>query len=100
MTSIEETGIQVDVQKVAALSKIEIKSDEIEKYKFEVMQIFKMIKLLQKVEIDSNIEIHNFSDHSLPLRKDVVKEGKINDLVLSNTPKKEFECFTVPKVRE
>lgn len=86
--------------KITELAKIQIQPQEIPKYQFQLEQIFKMITRLQEVEIDTNVEIYNFSGLQLTLRADEALSKENAEIVTSNAPKREFNCFVVPKVKE
>ena len=89
------------LQKFADLIKIEI-SDE----KLAQMNIDSVIEWLDKLQqIDTNgIEpLLNPAEHKLPMRKDVVTDGNIRDLVLANAPDNAGTSrgyFAVPKVMD
>ena len=53
-----------------------------------------------KILTSSSISLSSIINASLKSRKDEVKDGKIREKILKNSPKKNEEFFVVPKVVE
>ncbi len=60
----------------------------------------KFIEKLNKLNTEKITPLTSIIDASLKPRKDEVKDGKIRDQVLKNSPEKNEEFFVVPKVIE
>ena len=64
----------------------------------EVTKTF--IESLNKINTDKTAPLTSIINASLKSRKDEVKDGKIRDQILKNSPEKNDEFFVVPKVIE
>ena len=60
----------------------------------------KLIETLIKLNTDKTAPLTSIINASLKSRKDEVKDGKIRDQILKNSPEKNDEFFVVPKVIE
>ena len=79
--------IYLDEKKTANLSK-------------DLTSIMKFIEKLNKLNTEKTNPLTSIIDASLKTRKDEVKDGKIRDQILKNSPEKNEEFFVVPKVIE
>ena len=79
--------ISLDEKKTASLSK-------------DLTSIMKFIEKLNKLNTEKTKPLTSIIDESLKTRKDEVKDGKIRDQILKNSPEKNEEFFVVPKVVE
>ena len=86
------------VKKIATLSRIKIQEKEVEKFSKELSKIINWVEKLNEVETKNITPIANPSDIKIPLRKDEINDGKIEDKVLENAPEKKAGYFIVPKV--
>ena len=86
------------VKKIATLSRIKIQEKEVEKFSKELSKIITWVEKLNEVETKNITPIANPSDIKIPLRKDEINDGKIEDKVLENAPEKKAGYFIVPKV--
>ena len=86
------------VKKIATLSRIKIQEKEVEKFSKELSKIITWVEKLNEVESKNITPIANPSDIKIPLRKDEINDGKIEDKVLENAPEKKAGYFIVPKV--
>ena len=86
------------VKKIATLSRIKIQEKEVEKFSKELSKIITWVEKLNEVETKNISPIANPSDIKIPLRKDEINDGKIEDKVLENAPEKKAGYFIVPKV--
>ena len=66
----------------------------------DLTSIMKFIESLNKLNTDQTTPLTSIINASLTSRKDEVKDGKIRDQVLKNSPEKNDEFFIVPKVIE
>ena len=86
------------VKKIATLSRIKIQEKEVEKFSKELSKIITWVEKLNEGETKNITPIANPSDIKIPLRKDEINDGKIEDKVLENAPEKKAGYFIVPKV--
>ena len=88
-----------DIKKIAKLARIEITSDEEEKFKGQLNNIFGIFEQLNEVDVKDVPEMAGVGGYTMRTREaDVVADGNIRDEVLANSPKAQFGCFVVPKV--
>jgi len=80
-------GISLDEEKVDSLSK-------------DLTSIMRFIENLNKLNTDKIEPLTSIINASLKSRKDEVKDEKIRDQILKNSPEKNEEFFVVPKVIE
>ncbi len=79
--------ISLDEKKTASLSK-------------DLTSIMKFIEKLNKLNTEKTNPLTSIIHTSLKTRKDEIKDGKIRDQILKNSPEKNEEFFVVPKVIE
>ena len=60
----------------------------------------RFIDQLNEVNTDNVHPLSSVTGHDLPLRKDKIIDGDINDKILKNAPEKISGYFVVPKVVE
>ena len=60
----------------------------------------KFIEKLDELNTDKTNPLTSIINASLRTRKDEIKDGKIRDQILKNSPDKNEEFFVVPKVVE
>jgi aspartyl-tRNA(Asn)/glutamyl-tRNA(Gln) amidotransferase subunit C len=89
-----------DVKKIAKLSRIRLKEEEIPRFQTEISSILQWVEQLQEVNTDNVPVLASVAHVSLPQRKDEVTDGNIQADVLKNAPHAEYGCFLVPKVVE
>ena len=85
------------ISKLARISLDEKKTDSLSK---DLTSIMKFIENLNKLNTDKTAPLTSIINASLKSRKDEVKDGKIRDQILKNSPEKNEEFFVVPKVIE
>ena len=86
------------VKHISKLAKISLEDKKIESLSKDLTSIMKFIEKLNKLNTDKIVPLTSIIDASLKSRKDEVKDGKIRDQVLKNSPEKNDEFFVVPKV--
>ena len=82
------------ISKLARISLNEKKIDNLSK------DLTSIMKFIEKLNTDKTIPLTSIINASLKSRKDEVKDGKIRDQILKNSPEKNDEFFVVPKVIE
>ena len=85
------------ISKLARISLDEKKADSLSK---DLTSIITFIEKLNKLNTDKTKPLTSIIDASLKSRADEVKDGKIRDQILKNSPEKNEEFFVVPKVIE
>ena len=85
------------ISKLARISLDEKKADSLSK---DLSSIMEFIENLNKLNTDKTAPLTSIINASLKSRADEVKDGKIRDQILKNSPEKNEEFFVVPKVIE
>ena len=88
------------VKHISKLAKISLEDKKIESLSKDLTSIMKFIEKLNKLNTDKIVPLTSIIDASLKSRKDEVKDGKIRDQILKNSPENNEEYFVVPKVIE
>jgi len=88
------------VKHISKLAKISLDEKKITTLSKDLTAIMKFIEKLNKINTDKIDPLTSIIDTSLKPRKDEVKDGKIRDQILKNSPEKNEEFFVVPKVIE
>ena len=94
--SIDKNTVK-HISKLARISLDEKNADSLSK---DLTSIMKFIENLNKLNTDKTAPLTSIINASLKSRKDEVKDGKIRDQILKNSPEKNEEFFVVPKVIE
>ena len=88
------------VKHISKLARISLNEKKVDNLAKDLSSIMKFIEKLNKINTDKTTPLSSIIDASLKSRKDEVKDGKIRDQVLKNSPEKNDEFFVVPKVIE
>lgn len=88
------------VAKVANLARIQVTEEEQEKLAPQLDNILGWVEQLSEVDTDNVEPLASVVDITLPLRKDAVTDGGIQEDVLANAPETLEGFFAVPKVVE
>ena len=88
------------VKHISKLAKISLDENKVESLSKDLTSIMKFIENLNKLNTDKTTPLTSIINASLKSRKDEVKDGKIRDQILKNSPEKNEEFFVVPKVVE
>ena len=88
------------VKHISKLARISLEDKKIDSLSKDLTSIMKFIEKLNKLNTEKTTPLTSIIDASLKPRKDEVKDGKIRDQVLKNSPEKNEEFFVVPKVIE
>ena len=86
--------------KIAKLSRIKIKDDEIQELSSQLSSILDWVEQLNEVDTKNIEPLSNVSKAELPLRKDIEESSDNSEKILSNAPDKLENFFAVPKVVE
>ena len=88
------------VKHISKLSRISLDEKKIDSLSKDLSSIMKFIDKLNELNTDKTTPLTSIINASLRSREDEVKDGKIRDQILKNSPEKNEEFFVVPKVIE
>ena len=88
------------VKHISKLARISLDENNVESLSKDLTSKMKFIENLNKLNTDKTAPLTSIINASLKSRKDEVKDGKIRDQILKNSPEKNDEFFVVPKVLE
>ena len=88
------------VKHIAKLARISLDEKKINSLSKDLSSIMKFIEKLNELNTDKTSPLTSIINASLRTREDEVKDGKIRDQILKNSPGKNEEFFVVPKVIE
>ena len=88
------------VKHISKLARISLDDKKIEGLAKDLTSIMKFIETLNELNTDKTKPLTSIINASLKSRDDEVKDGKIRDQILKNSPDKNKEFFVVPKVLE
>ena len=86
------------VKHISKLARISLDEKNVDSLSKDLTSIMKFIENLNKLNTDKTAPLTSIINASLKSRKDEVKDGKIRDQILKNSPEKNEEFFVVPKV--
>ena len=88
------------VKHIAKLARISLDEKKINSLSKDLSSIMKFIEKLNELNTDKTNPLTSIINASLKSRDDEVKDGKIREQILKNSPEKNKEFFVVPKVVE
>ena len=88
------------VKHISKLARISLDEKKISNLSKDLSSIMKFIEKLDELSTDKVTPLTSIINASLKSREDEVKDGKIRDQILKNSPEKNEEFFVVPKVVE
>jgi len=88
------------VKHISKLARISLDEKKINNLSRDLSSIMKFIEKLSELNTDKVTPLTSIINTSLKSREDEVKDGKIRDQILKNSPEKNEEFFVVPKVLE
>ena len=88
------------IKHISKLARIFLDEEKINNLSKDLSSIMKFIEKLNELNTDKTIPLTSIINASLKSRKDEVKDEKIRDQILKNSPEKNEEFFVVPKVVE
>ena len=88
------------VKHISKLARISLDEKNVDSLSKDLTSIMKFIENLNKLNTHKTVPLTSIINASLKSRKDEVKDGKIRDQILKNSPEKNYEFFVVPKVIE
>ena len=88
------------VKHIAKLARISLDEKKINRLSKDLSSIMEFIEKLDELNTEKTAPLTSIINASLQSRKDEVRDGKIRDQILKNSPEKNEEFFVVPKVIE
>jgi len=88
------------VKHISKLARISLDDEKTDSLSKNLSSIIAFIEKLNELNTDKIIPLTSIINTSLTTRKDIVKNEKIRDQILKNSPEKNDEFFVVPKVIE
>ena len=88
------------VKHISKLARISLDENKVESLSKDLTSIMKFIESLNKLNTDKITSLTSIINASLTSRKDELKDWKIRDQILKNSPENNDEFFVVPKVIE
>ena len=88
------------VKHISKLARISLDEKKISNLTKDLSSIIQFIEKLNELNTDKVTPLTSIINASLKSREDEVKDGKIRDQILKNSPEKNEEFFVVPKVVE
>jgi len=87
-----------EIKKLAALSKLSIADDEMDKYSQQLSDILDYVSQLEKVDTTDVEPLLNVLDQINDSKPDEPQPSITQEMALKNAPEKKGEFFQVPKV--
>ena len=88
------------VKHISKLARISLDEKKIDNLSKDLSSIMQFIEKLNELNTDKTTPLTSIINASLKSREDEVKDGKIRDQILKNSPEKNEEFFVVQKVIE
>tara|TARA_B100000686_G_C16660059_1_gene900418 strand:+ start:11 stop:298 length:288 start_codon:yes stop_codon:yes gene_type:complete len=88
------------VKHISKLARISLDEKKVDSLSKDLTSIMKFIENLNKLNTNKINPLTSIINASLKSRSDEVKDGKIRDQILKNSPENNDEFFVVPKVIE
>ena len=86
------------VKHISKLARISLDEKKISSLSKDLSSIMKFIEKLDELSTDKVTPLTSIINASLKSREDEIKDGKIRDQILKNSPEKNEEFFVAPKV--
>ena len=88
------------VKHISKLARISLEEKKVDSLSKDLTSIMRFIENLNKINTDKIEPLSSIINASLKSREDEIKDGKIRDQILKNSPEKNEEFFVVPKIIE
>jgi len=88
------------VKHISKLARISLDEKKIDNLSKDLSSIMRFIEKLNELNTYKVTPLTSIINDSLRSREDEVKDGKIRDQILKNSPERNEEFFVVPKVVE
>lgn len=86
--------MEIDIKKIAKLSRLAIEPEREEKFQKDMQNIIEMVERLPEME---TVDLSPKVEDTMTLREDVVEPSLPRDEVLKNAPQVVAGCVVVPK---
>ena len=87
-----------EVQHIAHLARLELSSDELQRYQSQLSAILEHVAILQELDTSMVAPTSSVLPLHAPLREDEVRPGLTTVKALQNSPRQEQNQFRVPPV--
>jgi aspartyl-tRNA(Asn)/glutamyl-tRNA(Gln) amidotransferase subunit C len=88
------------VRRVATLARIAVAADEVEHLRDELNAILAFVEQLSEVDVAGVEPMTSVTPMQMKKREDIVTDGEIPAVIVSNAPATQDHFFLVPKVVE
>jgi aspartyl-tRNA(Asn)/glutamyl-tRNA(Gln) amidotransferase subunit C len=89
-----------DVEKVAALGRLKLSADEIERMTAQLGRVLEYVEILNEIDTEGVQPMAHAIDLSNVFREDVERPSLPRDQALANAPKTDGRGFLVPPILE
>ena len=89
-----------EVEKIAALAKLNLSEDEKEKFTVQLSEILDYVEKLNELDTTNIKPLYHVLEFDTPLRDDIPKISLTREEALMNAPAKEDGYFKTPKVKD
>lgn len=86
--------MEVDIKRIAKLSRLHIEPEKEEKFRREMQDIIAMVEKLPDVEM---CDLAPKKEDTMQLREDIIRDSLPRDEILKNAPQTAAGCVVVPK---
>ena len=88
------------VKHISKLARISVNDKKVDSLSKDLSSIIRFIEKLNELNTDKTTPLTSIINASLKSREDEIRDGKIRDQILKNSPENNDEFFVVPKVVE
>ena len=89
---------EADVRKVAALARIDLSDEDARRLTTQLGDVLEYIEQLSEVDIEGVDPMAHAIEQVNVLAEDIVEPSQPRDVMLSNAPRRDEECYRVPPV--
>lgn len=89
---------EADVRKVAVLARIDLSDDDARRLTTQLGDVLEYIEQLSEVDIEGVEPMAHAIEQVNVLAEDIVEPSQPRDVMLSNAPRRDEECYRVPPV--
>lgn len=87
-----------DVKHIAKLARIELKQDELEKFRVDLNKVLGYVEVLKSVNTEGVEPLATVTGLENVMREDKVEESELQEDILKNAPEKQGKFIKVKKV--
>lgn len=89
-----------DVRNIANLARLQIKQDELDRYKQDLSRILEFVEQMNQADVENIEPMAHPQDMMQPLRADTIAEMNQREKFQGNAPATQNGLYLVPKVIE